>query len=114
MLLLLLTHIPRADPSQTNANGQSPLYAACASGHVTLIEILAAKSPAVLRTADVQGRTCLHAAIQSAANFEEVNLNPNPQTPNPKPQTPNPKPQTPNPKPQTGAAASRESPRHVP
>jgi ankyrin repeat protein len=52
---VFLIDILRADPSQRNSRGESPLHAACANGHVELVHILAGKVPAMLRATDAQG-----------------------------------------------------------
>jgi ankyrin repeat protein len=52
---MFLIDILRADPSQRNSRGESPLHAACANGHVELVHILAGKVPALLRATDAQG-----------------------------------------------------------
>jgi hypothetical protein len=52
---LFLIDILRADPRRCNSNGRSALHAACASGHVQLVDILAGKAPDMLVAADAQG-----------------------------------------------------------
>jgi hypothetical protein len=87
---VFLIDVLRADPFHCNGQGETPLHAACASGHVALVDILAGKAPQMLKMADVKGCvdvswlcgarllkqscrfTCLHSAIQFASNFEEV------------------------------------------
>ena len=95
---VFLMDVLRADPFHCNGQGETPLHAACASGHVSLVDILAGKAPQMLKMADVKGCvspgcadasvlkqscrfTCLHSAIQFASNFEEVGVVYIPQTP---------------------------------
>jgi hypothetical protein len=52
---VFLMDILRSDPCQCNNRGESPLHAACANGHVELVDILAGKAPVMLKATDIQG-----------------------------------------------------------
>ncbi len=52
---LFLIDILRANPRNCNSHGCSPLHAACANGHVQLVDVLAGKAPDMLVAVDVEG-----------------------------------------------------------